>query len=99
MYGLVGSRLNRIKVSLRFGCGGSPLPNTHRNETGVGGALSLYVDKMTDTKLVFNGDTAGHARGRPIGTEKKSTFFSVARNFVCTPDPVFPDQKLLKRRR
>ena len=28
-----------------------------------------------------------------IGTEKKSTFFSVARNFVCTPDTVLPDQK------
>ena len=28
-----------------------------------------------------------------IGTEKKSTFFAVTRNFVCAPDPVFPDQK------
>ena len=35
----------------------------------------------------------GHARGRPIGTEKNSTFFAVARNFVCTPETVFPDQK------
>ena len=33
-------------------------PITHRNETGVGGTLSLYVAKMTDTKIVFNGDTA-----------------------------------------
>ena len=41
----------------------------------------------------YHGSATGHARGRPIGTEKKSTFFSVARNFVCTPDPVFPDQK------
>ena len=42
------------------------LPNTHRNETGVGGTLSLYVDKMTDTKIVFNGDTAsGRAQWVP----------------------------------
>ena len=35
----------------------------------------------------------GHARGWPFGTEKISTFFAVARNFVCTPDTVLPDQK------
>ena len=40
-----------------------------------------------------HGSATGHARGRPIGTEKKSTFFSVARNFVCTPETVLPDQK------
>ena len=45
---------------------GSPLPNTHRIEAGVGGTLSLYVDKMTDTKIVFNGDTAsGRAQWVP----------------------------------
>ena len=40
-----------------------------------------------------HGAAAGRARGRPFGTEKISTFFAVARNFVCTPDQVFPDQK------
>ena len=45
---------------------GSSLPNTHRNETGVGGTLSLYVAEMTDTKIVFNGDTAsGRAQWVP----------------------------------
>ena len=45
---------------------GSPLPNTHRIEAGVGGTLSLYVDNMTDTKIVFNGDTAsGRAQWVP----------------------------------
>ena len=43
----------------------------------------------------YHGSATGHARGRPIGTEKKSTFFAVAvaRNFVCTPETVFPDQE------
>ena len=41
----------------------------------------------------YHGSATGHARGRPIGTEKNSTFFAVARNFVCTPDPVLSDQK------
>ena len=40
-----------------------------------------------------HGSATGHARGRPIGTPKKLTFFAVARNFVCTPETVFPDQK------
>ena len=37
----------------------------------------------------------GRARGRPFGTEKISTFFAVAvaRNFVCTPVPFFPDRE------
>ena len=39
------------------------------------------------------GSATGHARGPPIGTEKKLTFFAVARNFVCTPGTVFSDQK------
>ena len=41
----------------------------------------------------YHGSATGHARGRPIGTEKNSTFFAVARNFVCTPGPVLSDQK------
>ena len=45
---------------------GSLLPNTHRIEAGVGGTLSLYVENMTDTKIVFNGDTAsGRAQWVP----------------------------------
>ena len=35
----------------------------------------------------------GRARGRPFGTEKISTFFAFARNFVCSPATVFPDQE------
>ena len=32
----------------------------------MGGTLSLYVEKMTDTKIVFNGDTAsGRAQWVP----------------------------------
>ena len=31
--------------------------------------------------------------GQSFCTEKNSTFFAVARNFVCTPDTVLPDQK------
>ena len=38
-----------------------------------------------------HGAAAGRARGRPHGTEKISTFFAVARTFVCTPVPFFPD--------
>ena len=37
-----------------------------------------------------HGSATGHARGRP---GKNSLFFAVARNFVCTPEPVFPDQE------
>ena len=37
-----------------------------------------------------HGAAAGRARGRPFGTEKISTFFAVARNFVCTPETVLP---------
>ena len=40
-----------------------------------------------------HGAAAGRARGRPFGTEKISTFFAVARNFVCTPVPFFPDRE------
>ena len=47
-----------------------------------------------------HGSATGHARGLPFGTEKFSTFFAVARNFVCTPEtvfpvfPVFPDREI-----
>ena len=42
---------------------------------------------------LHHGSATGHASGWPFGTEKKSTFFAVDRNFVCTPETVFPDQK------
>ena len=40
-----------------------------------------------------HGAAAGRARGQPFGTEKKSTFLAVARNFFCTPETFFPDQE------
>ena len=40
-----------------------------------------------------HGAAAGRARGRPFGTENISTFFAVARNFVCTPASFFSDRE------
>ena len=58
--------LSRIEVDPIWSRVVHHFPIHTRNETGVGGTLSLYVAEMTDTKIVFNGDTAsGRAQWVP----------------------------------
>ena len=59
--------------------------------TGAGTPLAAHMCPLGPQR--HHGAAAGRARGRPFGTEKISTFFAVARNFVCTPVPFFPDRE------